>query len=63
MLSYRFDNWNAGNTINELTIMLISLNVPIVNNKNISRKHLGYKGLHLNSYWNECDLCHQEILK
>ena len=30
--------------------MLISLNVPIVDNKNISRKHLGYKGLHLNSY-------------
>ena len=30
--------------------MLINLNVPIVNNKNISRKHLEYKGLHLNSY-------------
>ena len=30
--------------------MLINLNVPIVNNKNISRKHLGYKGLHLNNY-------------
>ena len=26
------------------------LNVPIVNNENISWKHLGYKGLHLNSY-------------
>ena len=31
--------------------MLINLNVPIVNNKNISRKHLGYNGLHLNSYF------------
>ena len=30
--------------------MLISLNLPIVNNKNISRKHLGYTDLHLNSY-------------
>ena len=30
--------------------MLINLNVPIINNKNISRKCLGYKGLHLNSY-------------
>ena len=30
--------------------MLINLNVPIVNNKNISRKHLGYKIFHLNSY-------------
>ena len=48
--TYRFDNRKAGNTVNELTNMLISLNVPIVNNKNISRKHLGYKGLHLNSY-------------
>ena len=48
--TYRFDNRKAGNTVNELTNMLINLNVPIVNNKNISRKHLGYKGLHLNSY-------------
>ena len=40
----------AGNTVNELTNMLISLNVPFVKNKNISRKHLGYKDLHLNSY-------------
>ena len=48
--TYRFDNRKAGNTANELTNMLINLNVTIVNNKNISRKHLGYKGLHLNSY-------------
>ena len=48
--TYRFDNRKAGNTVNELTSMLINLNVPIVNNKNISRKHLGYKGLHLNNY-------------
>ena len=47
---YCFDNWNAGNTVNELTNMFISLNVPIVNNRNISRKHLVYKALHLNSY-------------
>ena len=45
-----YDNCKAGNTANELTNMLINLNIPIVNNKNISRKHLGYKGLHLNSY-------------
>ena len=48
--TYRFDSRKAGNTVNELTNMLINLNVPIVNNKNISRKDLGYKGLHLNSY-------------
>ena len=48
--TYRFDNRKAGNTVNELTNMLINLSVPIVENKNISRKHLGYKGLHLNSY-------------
>ena len=48
--TYRFDNRKAGNTANELSNMLINLNVTIVNNKNISRKHLGYKGLHLNSY-------------
>ena len=48
--TYRFDNRKAGNTVNELTNMLINLNVPIVNNKNISRKHLEYKGLNLNRY-------------
>ena len=36
--------------------MLINLNVPIVNNKNISRKCLGYKGLHLNSYGSQHSL-------
>ena len=50
MPTYRFDNRKAGNTVNELTNMLTNLNVPSVNNKNVSRKHLGYKGLHLNSY-------------
>ena len=48
--TYRFDNRKAGNTVNELTNILINLSVPIVENKNISRKDLGYKGLHLNSY-------------
>ena len=48
--TYRFDNQKAGNTVNELTNMLINLNVPIVNNKNISRKYLRHKGLHMNSY-------------
>ena len=48
--TYRFDNRKAGNTVNELTNMLINLNVPIVNNNNISWKNLGYRGLHLNSY-------------
>ena len=46
----RFDSLKAGNTVNELTNMVINLKVPIINNKNINRKHLGYKGLHLNSY-------------
>ena len=46
----RFDNRKAGNTVRELTNMLINLNVPIINNKNISWNHLGYKGLHLNGY-------------
>ena len=47
--TYRSENRKAGNTVNELTNMLINLNVPIVSNKNISRKYLGYKGLHPNS--------------
>ena len=46
----RLDNRNVGNTVSELTNMLISLNVPIANIKNISRKHLGYENLHLNTY-------------
>ena len=49
MPTYCFDNQKAGNTANELTNMLINLNVPILNNKNISRSHLGHKGFHLNS--------------
>ena len=47
--TYRSEHRKAGNPVNELTNMLINLNVPIVSNKNISRKHLGYKGLHPNS--------------
>ena len=34
--TYCFDNRKAVNTVNELTNKLINLNVPIVNNKNIS---------------------------
>ena len=49
-LTYRFDNRKASSTVNELVNMLINLNVPIGNNENISRRHLGHKGLHLNSY-------------
>ena len=33
--TYRFGNRKAGNTVNELTNILIDLFVPIVNNKNI----------------------------
>ena len=45
-----FGNRKAGNTVSELTNMRINLNAPIVNNKNVSWNHLGYKGLHLNGY-------------
>ena len=48
--TYRFDNQKADNTVNELTNMIINLDVPIVHNKNISRKRLGCQDLHLNSY-------------
>ena len=37
-----FDNRKAGNTVNELTKKLTSLNVPIVNYKNISWEHVEY---------------------
>ena len=47
--TYRLDN-RVILQVNELTNMLINLKVIIVNNKNINSKHLGYKGLHLNSY-------------
>ena len=39
--AYRFDNRKAGNTVNELTNILTNLNVPIVNNKNISASIVG----------------------
>ena len=48
MPTYCFGNRKAGNTVNEVTNMLINLNVPIVNKNKISWKHL--KGLYLNSY-------------
>ena len=47
--TYRFANRKAGNNVNELTNMLGNLHVPIVNNMTISRRHLAYKGLHMNS--------------
>ena len=39
--NYCFNNRKSGDTVNELTNMLINLNVPIVNNTNINWKHLG----------------------
>ena len=39
--TYRFGNRKTGNTVNKLTNMLINRNVPVVNNKNVSQKHLG----------------------
>ena len=48
--TYLFDNRKTGNTVSELTNVLINLNVPIVHNKSIRWKHLGYNGFHLNSY-------------
>ena len=39
--TYRFGNRKTDNTANELTNMLINLNVTVVNNKNMSQKHLG----------------------
>ena len=35
--TYHFYNRKAGNTVTELTSMLVNLNIPIVNTKNISR--------------------------
>lgn len=46
---FHFDNWKRGSTVSELTNLLISLKIPIVNKKNISPKHLQYNGLHPNS--------------
>ena len=40
-LIYRFDNRKVGNTVSELTNMLINLNVPLKKNTNISWKHFG----------------------
>ena len=48
--TYRFGNRKGGSTISELKNMLISLKVPIINKKNINRKHLGCKVLHWKSY-------------
>ena len=40
MPTYCFDNWKAGNAVNELTNMVINLNIPIVNIcKHISFMH------------------------
>ena len=44
----RSDNGNATLTVNQLTNHLLQLNIDIVDNRNITSKHLSRKGLHLN---------------
>ena len=44
----RLDDGKATLTISQLTNHLLELNIPLINNKNITSKHLSKKGLHLN---------------
>ena len=45
----RFDNSKASLVNNELIKHLLELKIDIVDNRNIIKKNIGYKGLHLNS--------------
>ena len=44
----RSDNDKAGQTLRQLTNHLLSLKIDIIDNRNITGKHLGRRGLHLN---------------
>ena len=44
----RSDNGIATLTVNQLTNHLLQFKIDIVDNRNIYRKHLSWKGLHLN---------------
>ena len=47
----RFDNnVTSCQRVQELIKKLVGLNLPCINNCNLTRKHIGKKGLHLNNY-------------
>ena len=44
----RSDNGKAALTVRNLREHLLDLNIDILDNRNITNKHLSYKGVHLN---------------
>ena len=48
----RADYSKAGLTISKLNDLLEELGISIVKNRNVTRDHLGIKGLHLSTPWN-----------
>ena len=44
----RYDHAKAQLTVTKVNELLSKMNIPIIDNNNITRDHLGKKGLHLN---------------
>ena len=49
-LTMRVDSSKNGNAVQNVNEILKDLNIPLVKNFNIVKKHLGSKGLHLNEH-------------
>ena len=49
-LSMRVDSSKNGNAVQNVNEILKELNIPLVKNFNIVKKHLGSKDLHLNEH-------------
>ena len=49
-LTMRVGDQKCGSAVSEVYEFLKKLNIPIVNTKHITRKHLGNKSLHSNTY-------------
>ena len=45
----RYDDINAARVVREVNSKMKHLDVPLIDNSNITREHVGRKGLHLNS--------------
>ena len=45
----RYDDINAARIVREVNSKMKHLDIPLIDNSNITRDHVGRKGLHLNS--------------
>ena len=48
----RVDSLKNENAVQKVNAVLKELNIPLVKNFNVNKKHLGNRGLHLNKHAN-----------